>query len=216
MEEFDVGDIIDDNNDDDAGSYTVVSPSGSEIILLTEAEKDYYEGLSHRYQSDNLFKNISDLSELDRILLMETMCYRWGIWILREADYDGRIVDPTLLQKYIESYSKEIRGVKKDLGMDKASRDKDKQSSIADYIQNLRLAAKEFGVARNEQAIKAISILKELEGLLTLHDNSNDKEKREFKCSQEDIIEWIRTKIPEFDEIDEALRENQKLWIRKI
>lgn len=194
----------------------VNSPSGTTSPVLTQEEADFYNAMSARYQADNSFKNISDLSELDRILIMELMCYRWGQWIVMEQDYDGKKVDPGNLQRFIESYSKEIRGIKKDLGMDKSSRDKDKESSVADYVQNVLIRAKEFGIKRNEQAVEAITILKELQGLITLHDNSTEAERREFGCRDEEIFDWIRNKCESFDRIDAELRENQKYWVRDL
>lgn len=213
---FDISILDDDSFTEAVKEVEVMSPSGTQTSVLTEREASFYNTMSRRYQEDNSFKNISDLSELDRILIMELMSFRWSQWILLETDYDGRKVDPANLQNYIEKYSKEIRGIKKDLGMDKSSRNKDKESSIADYIQNLQRRAKEFGVTRNEQAVKAITILKELEGLVTLHFNSTESERKEFKCTAADIMEHIQVRAREFDEIDEALRAEQKYWIREI
>lgn len=214
MEDFDIGSIVDGESDDE--SIQIESPAGNPLTVLTEDEADIYNRMASRYQADNAFTNVSDLAELDRILAMELMSYRWAQWMIKGTDYDGKPVDPRDLQRYIETYSKEIRGIKKDLGMDKASRDKDKETSIAEYLSKLSLRAKEFGVVRNEQAIRAITLLKELQGIITLYDNSTDHERREFNCNIEDIFEWIRNSFEEFDAIDESFRKEQKMWIRTI
>lgn len=216
MADFSVESILDKSSEGEVAEIKVTSPSGNTVTVLTQDEADVYNTMSRRYQEDNSFTNISDLAELDRILIFELMAYRWSTWILQEQDYDGKKIDPTDLQRFIEAYSKEIRNLKKDLGMDKSSRDKDKESSLADYIQNLLRRAKEFGYVRNEQAVRAITILKELEGLVTLHDKSTEDERREFNVKTEDILQWIRNATVEFDEIDAELRENQKYWIRSI
>ena len=39
--------------------------------------------------------------------------------------------------------------------MDKSTRDRDQGENLAAYVENLRVRAKEFGIVRNEQAIKA-------------------------------------------------------------
>lgn len=214
MEDFDIGSIVD--SDSEGESIEIESPAGNPLTVLTTDEADLYNRMATRYQADNAFTNISDLSELDRILAMELMSYRWAQWMIKGTDYEGKPVDPRDLQRYIETYSKEIRGIKRDLGMDKSSRDKDKETSIAEYLSKLSLRAKEFGVVRNEQAARAITILKELQGVLTLYDNSTDHERREFNCNIEDILEWIRSSFDEFDELDDALREEQRMWIRTI
>ena len=214
MEDFDIGSIVDGESEGD--SIEIESPSGNPLTVLTVDEADLYNRMATRYQADNAFTNISDLSELDRILAMELMSYRWAQWMIKGTDYDNKPVDPRDLQRYIESYSKEIRGIKKDLGMDKSSRDKDKETSIAEYLAKLSLRAKEFGVVRNEQAATAITLLKELQGIITLYDNSTDHERREFNCNIDDILEWIRGSFDKFDELDEHLRKEQRLWIRTI
>ncbi len=92
------------------------------------------------------------------------------------------------------------------------------EQTVADYIENLRQRAKEFGVMRNDQAAKAIELFQELSAFITLHDNTDDVERKEQHCNQEDIIEWIReVAIPEFNEIDAKFREtSQKYWIQEI
>jgi hypothetical protein len=131
-------------------------------------------------------------------------------------DYSGKKINAQELQKSIGAYSKEIREIKRDLGMDKSSRDRDQGENLAAYLENLRLRAKEFGVARNEQAVSAINILMELRGFITLYRKSNDAERREFNSNPEDILEWCESKFDEFDKIDAALRESQKYWIHDI
>lgn len=213
--EFDISDIIEDESVVDE-SVVVEGPSGSQYKVLNDFEASHYNSLSERYQTDNVFVNVSDVQELDRILMMELMAYRWGLWLIQEQDYDGKRVNPQELQKAISSYSKEIRDIKKDLGMDKNTRDRDQGENLAAYIQNLLLRAKEFGVKRNEQAVEAINILMELRAIITLFRNSNEEERKEFHANMEDIIEWCEKKFEQFDKIDESLRQDQKYWIHDI
>jgi SHS2 domain-containing protein len=203
---------------DEVRSVVVVtSPSGAEIKLLTDAEKEYYEQISERYQSDNIFANVSDLQELDRVLLMELMIYRWSQWLLEEKDYEGELVNVAEIQKNIIEHSKEIRLVKKALGLDKVSREKEHGETVADYIHNLRLRAAEFGVMRNEQAVKAITLWKELEGIYTFYKNCTPDERNEFNCTGDDVLNWIESQFENFDEIDNSFRaSSQKYWVRNL
>lgn len=194
--------------------FGTVSPSGAPVPLMTQDEVDFYNDKSNRYQSDNKFSNVSDLLELDRVLLHELMCFRWGQWMLAGGlDYNG---NPALkLEQMVQLYSKEIRDLKSSLGVDKKSRDASKGANAADFIHNLTLRAKEFGIHRNEQVIKAYTLWKELQGFITLHVNSNEAERSEFNCRESDVIAWIQEKCLEFDEIDELFRkEKQQYWIR--
>jgi hypothetical protein len=214
-DDFDISQLLDDSDQLDE-KITVSTPSGGTIVVMNQEEADYYDQIASRYQSDNKFKNISDILELDRILTMELMCYRWSLWILAEEDYDGKRINVGEIQKSIENYSKEIRGIKKDLGIDKSTRDKDKGESTAEYIHMLGIRAKEFGITRNKQAYRAITILNELVGLINLYENSSESERREFGVKFEDIIEWIKKQFDEFSVIDEELRKNQSIWIRDL
>jgi hypothetical protein len=215
-DEFDISQIIDDEDESLVLGVDATTPSGATITVMNQSEADYYDQVHKRYLTDNKFKNVSDILELDRILVMELMCYRWGIWILAEEDYYGRKINPTEVQKSIETYSREIRGIKKDLGIDKSTRDKDKGDSVAEYIQMLGTRAKEFGIVRNNQAGKAIELLMEARALITLYENSSASERKEFGANLENIVDWFKTKFEEFEQIDKDLRKNQATWIRDL
>ena len=195
----------------------VVAPSGVSVTVMTEGERDLFEHAAAKYQQDNKLTNVTDLKDLDRILTMELMIHRWSSWVLREQDYFGSAVDLDKLQKSIVEASKELRQVKKSLGIDKASRDRDKGESLATFIENVRQRAKEFGYKRNEEAIKSITLFKELQALITFHDNCTEQERKENHCELEDIFRWIQTvAIPEFEAIDVAFRREQKYWVKEL
>ena len=192
----------------------ITTPSGASIILLNQSEADFYNNIAQQYQEHNKFSNISDLLELDRILSMEVMCFRWSTWILREQDYDGNPVPPDL-QKNVKEWSREIRDTKSGLGIDKKTREAGKGESPADYIKTLVKRGGEFAVHRNNQVIRAHTILKELQAKITLYKNSKPSERSEFNAHAEDIFEWLDEMFKEFDEIDNAFREEQRIWIRE-
>jgi len=194
---------------------TVISPAGAEVPLSNQEEVDFYNTVAAKYQDDNKFANISDLLELDRLLNYEIMCFRWSNWLMRGYDYNNEPIMSSL-SKDIQLYSKEIRDIKTGLGIDKKSRDKDRGSTTAEFWANLVRRAGEFGVHRNEQTIAAHTILKEFEGLVTLHYNSTDVERTQFKCHADDLLQWFVEKAKEFDKIDEAFRLKQRIWIREI
>jgi hypothetical protein len=213
-QDFNIGNIMDEDEADDEESFEVTSPSGAKVTLMTIDELEHYNRIADRYRQDNSFKNISDLLELDRILTFEIAAYRASQWLTMGEDYKGRKINANELQKSLDIFSREIRGIKKDLGIDKATRDKDQGESVADYVKNLGVRAKEWGITRNKQAVRAITILMELRGLITLYENSNAAERKEFNANLEDIVGWLKDQFKEFDEIDAALRENQQYWIR--
>ena len=109
--------------------FSVVTPSGSELKLQTNEEADWYESRRDRYQADNAFPNISDLQDLDRLLMLEVLVYRWSLWMAQGYDYQQSLINQKELKDNIREYSVELRQLKMALGIDKVTRDREKAES---------------------------------------------------------------------------------------
>lgn len=186
-------------------------------MVLTPSEVEYVTDRVRQYTETYRWDNVSDVQDVDRIIVMELLVYRWGLWISRTRDYFNDDVDEAALRKSIKEYSGELRLVKAHLGMDKGTRDKDSsENSIPVYLANLRKHAMELGIMREEQASKAIELAQTLIALWQLYVNCDDKERREQKCDAIDIMDWIGTVFkPQFQAIDEHFRnrpDGQKYW----
>lgn len=195
----------------------VTLPSGGNFWVY-RLEAKHFEERVQRYQADNAFSNVSDLQTLDMILTMELLTWRWANWISQQTDYHGDPIDEKEINATMKSHSTELRQLKAALGIDKVTRDKVKgEDSISEYLNQLRLRAKAFGVTREKQLDKALELFHELAAKVTLHVNANDEERKEFNARWEDILSWLQEEaIPEFHEIDAHFREKeQKLWIRR-
>lgn len=207
------------NETDDAqeGMVPVTLPSGA-LFYVHEQEFQYFKQRTSKYLSDNDFQNISDFQDLDRLLIMELLCMRYGLWISTQRDYWGEGVDENVLQKHLKESSAEIRLLKKNLGLDRETREKIRgEDSVENYLARLRQRAKHFGYTRNSQAAKAIEILQQLKSIIILHDNCDEKERIEQAVQVEDVFRWVREiAIPEFDKIDEEFRKQQQMWIREM
>jgi hypothetical protein len=201
---------------DPDGMVLVILPSGATFPVHTE-EVDWFVERATQYLAQNHFPNISDLQDVDRMLILELMVYRWGNWLSRQKDYWGDAVDTNDTQKSLKEYSTELRQLKKLLGIDKSARDKQRgEDSVAAYIQNLQVRAREFGVMRERQLDKAMELFNQLKALMTLNANCDEIERREMHVTDLDLLEWIRdVAIPEYDAVDAYFREHQqRLWIR--
>lgn len=147
-------------------------PSGGTYHVLTNMEKQFFEDKVKRYMDEFHFTNISDLSEVDRIVVGEVIHHRWSAWISKGRDYFGEEINSTTLSRSANDISHEVRQLKKNLGMDKVTRDKvSGDDSIPAYWDALLRRAKEFGYMRNEQAVQAITSMMRIDALLTLHFN---------------------------------------------
>lgn len=205
-------------NSDPDGLVEVTLPSGAKfpVHLL---EVDYLTDMAARYLADNHFTNIADLQDVDRMLIMELMVFRWGTWLSRGMDYDRRDIDADAIEKSLVKHSAEVRQIKTQLEITKKARDRAKgEDSVPVYIANLLAHAKEFGVMRERQLAKALELFNDLKAMMTLYLNCDELERQEFHIEIEDVLEWIvSSAIPEYDSIDAYFRANsQRFWVRTI
>lgn len=200
-----------------ASAKAVKLASGADYEVMHETEAQIVNNLVQRYTTEYLFSSISDLQDVDRIIIMELMAHRYSGWQNRGHDYYGQEIDNKDLDERILNASKEVRQIKKALGIDRLTRDKDKGDSVPEYLENLRVRARQFGLMREKQLDVALSKFQKLSGLTTLYWNCTDIERKEEKCTAEDILKWLRDEaIPEFNEIDEYFQEHeQRYWVRE-
>lgn len=191
-------------------------PSGATYSVMTESEKDYLEDKIHRYLSQNRFTNISDLSDIDRLVVFELLIHRWTLWLSRGRDYFDEDINFKVYADQVNAFSTEIRQVKKLLGVDKQTRDRTRgDDSVPALWDNLRRRAKEFGYNRNEQFYQTITSFQRLKAIVTFHDQADETERKEAACEAEDVLDVLRQEIAKFDAIDEKFRfEKQTLWVR--
>lgn len=219
------------DEDEDAPSsgsdLAVTLPSGSRQPVMNFAEQAHLQMLVSLYHEHNQLTNIADLAELDRLLVLELMAHRIGMWLGRGRDYTGEEVNASKLRDELNSHSTEIRLVKKTLGLDRPARERAKgEGSVAHYWEQLKVRAEAFGFNRNLMAAKAIELAMEMIAQIQVHDNcGTEKEREDLHCTVKDIMEWVRTVyIPAFMAIDEKFRSTghdpehpemaQKYWIR--
>jgi hypothetical protein len=198
-------------------SFPVDTPSGAKIELQSPDEVDWYNNHRDDYLAHNKFPNVSDLLDLDRLLLLEVMVFRWGLHLSRGLDYLYALVDVRELQRNLREYSAEVRLLKQNMGIDKVSRDRNKGEQLGDYLSTLLDRAKVFGYHRNRQYETAVTLLYELRSLVLTYERCDEQERSELDLSPDSIVEWIRTSVlPAWDEIDQSFRKDQAIWVRQL
>lgn len=197
--------------------FTIRTPGGSDLTVQTQEEADWYDDRAGRYQVDNQFPNVSDLQDLDRLLLLELMIHRWSLWIAQGFDYLFTRIEEGALKANIKDYSQEARMLKTAMGIDKATRNKDKSESLADYVANLLDRAKTFGYHRNEQYELAVTKMYQLRSMIMTFDRCDEDERALLDLSHESIFEWIRDNVlKDWDEHSEAFRKVQTTWVKEL
>lgn len=199
------------------GGIEVILPSNATFRVLTTSEAQYVTERVERYQADNKFVNISDLQDVDKMILYEMFLWRWSMWQSMNEDYWGNDIQPKTLADQISNLSGELRQLKRMLGIDKVARDRVRgDDSIPVYLDQLAFRAEQFGIMRDEQHAQVITSFQRISGLLTYHDKCTDDERLEFHCTAADLIEVLRAEITKFEAIDEKFRHTQqKMWIRR-
>lgn len=197
--------------------WKVTSPTGSDFHLQTKGEANWYERQRDQYMEHNRFTNVSDLEDLSRLLTLEIMVYRWTTWLTQGFDYLAGRINENELKTNIKDYSTEIRQVKSSLGIDRAQRERDKGENVGDYIATLLDRAREFGVHRNEQYAKAVTLIWDLVNQVQTYDRTDEQEHRELDLTPETIVAWVRdVVIPEWIELEASFRQTQKIWINEL
>jgi hypothetical protein len=210
MDEETLGDLV-------GADLRVTTPDGQTITLMHVDEVRYYEQLLRKYTEDYNFTNIADLTTLSSILYYETLMFRYQKWGLSGKMYDGKPANPKGVGDDSKTASTELRQLRKALGIDRVTREAGQGETIAEYIHNLGIRAKRFGVMRNKQAEKAITLWRALMAETGCHLRSDEEERVEFKRHAEDVVQWIVDHMDEFNEIDEAFRrDDQCMWVRDM
>jgi len=197
-----------------AKRYRVESPNKRYVSLMSEQEQKFYRDLKSAYLKEFGFTNYGDLEALGRILLQETLAFRYGVCLSQNIDVHGQVLSPALAADYRRSMSdaeKQVSGMKRDLGM---IRERVKEDDPAVYLQRLLKNAKAFGVVREKQLIEALVQMNQIISDVEAFDRSNETERIELGLrTEKDIVDRLRERFPKFKAIDEHFVKNeQRYW----
>lgn len=194
--------------------------SGEGLMVQTEVEQRWFEQTKNRYLSETKFTDTTDLQDMDRLLCLELLIFRWNQHLASGYDYYANVIDDDLLRKQIKEQSAAITQLKQSLGLDKKSRDAVlAEGNFAVWLADVKRRAKLFGVHRETQLNKALALMNELSGIVGSYDRSDAEERKKLGFESEtEIVEWVRsTMLPEFRAIDEHFIEHeQKMWTRDL
>lgn len=205
-----------------AGQYKVKTISGFDIEVMSADERSFYNAQKKAYQKEFTFSAASDLSDLDRLLLLELQAFRAQVWLASGRDYYGaelNDIEIRDLNRKLKEINPQITQVKTDLGMTRSQREKEQHESIGAYINDLKIRAKAHGIRREKQLAKAIYLMNDLKSLIGTFRRTNQLEKEKLDIlTAEDLIDHIeQVIIPQFDAVDAYFREHeQKFWVGKI
>lgn len=194
--------------------------SGEQLTVQTVVEAHWFTVAKDKYLQETRFTENTDLQDLDRLLCLELVMFRWNQHLAKGHDYQGNVVDDDLLRRQIKDQSQAITLVKQSLGLDKKSRDAAmSEGNFAVWIADLKRRAKIFGIHREQQLQKALVLINELSAIVRAYDRGDAEERRKLGFeTNEDIVSWVReSMMPAYHQIDEHFRANeQRYWKRDM
>lgn len=200
--------------------YEVRMVSGETVRVLGDVEARWFNATRDSYLSQLHFTETTDLRDLDRLLVLELMVFRWTQQLAAGQDYIGMEIDEEKIRKNIKEYSESVNKLKESMGLTKKARDDAANAGdFATWLADLKMRAKAFGVHREHQLSKALVLMNELLSIVSAYDRADTEERHKLGFESEtEIVDWIRTTMAtEYAEVDRHFRENeQRYWIRQM
>lgn len=192
--------------------------SGKDVTVQTDQEADWFIQTRDSYTTQLKFTEVTDLVDLDRLLILELMVFRFTQHLAQGTDYDGDMLNEKQMLADLKLYSDQINKVKDSMGLNKKSRDDAaNEGNFSAWLSDLKSRAKIFGVHREKQLTKALTLMQELSTVVGAYDRSDEEERRKLGfASPAEIVDWVReTMLPEFHALDAYFREHeQRYWVR--
>lgn len=186
------------------------------LQVQNDREERWFNRAKAQYLAQNRFTEHTDMVDLDRLLCLELLAFRWNQHLAAGVDYENCIVDEESLRRKIKDQTEAITRLKSAMGLTKEARNKVLEGgNFNDAWTNLKRRAKEFGLKREEELRAALVLMNELSAVVGAFDRSDTEERKKLGFANEtEVLNWIRnTMLPEFRRIDEHFRHNnQRLW----
>lgn len=198
--------------------YEVLLVSGETLRVQTEQEKRWFETTRDKYMSETRFTEQTDLQDLDRLLGLELLMFRWTQHLAAGLDYEGNLADEEQLRRNIKDQTEALNKIKASMSLNKASRD-DNAESVAAYLQTLREKAKVFGIHREKQLTTALALMNEIFAVVGTFARADAEERKKIGFEDEAaIVKWLTENVqPRYVEVDTHFQENdQRYWVRTL
>lgn len=182
-------------------SLEVQLPAGGRLSLSSKDEVIMWDETSKRYIADYGLKKANDLLQLGGILSQALMMYR--------AQKD--LADPEramVAQATIKLASDEIRKAEKALGVDKATREKGGQHTVADYVKQLKRAAHSKGVRISERVLVYEKVMMEAKWRIRVLRNGDVEDRGYHRVTADSIIDWFEQELA-------AIEDQDKKWAKE-
>jgi hypothetical protein len=193
--------------------------SGKVTHVMTPAEQEWWNESRDAYMAQTKFTEVTDMRDMDRLLAMELMVFRWTQWMSAGVDYDGDLLASEKdLQLQLKGYSDQITKIKASMVLSKDARDSAaNEGNFARWFSDLKARARIFGIHREEQLQVALTLMNEITGAVRIFLAGDEEERgRTGLRTADDVLRWINDEAaPRYQALDEYFQEHeQRLWIK--
>lgn len=194
----------------ETAAFEVDLPGGGRLELLSADEVVMWQESAKRYIADYRLSKVNDLVLLGAILTQILVLYR----------SQKQLVNPkeaATAQAMITKAAEEIRRGEKALGIDKATREKGGQHTVADYIARLKRAGYEKGVHISKRVIEYEKVAMEARWKIRLLRNGDAEDRAYHRLTDKSIIDWLEIELAKLEEADKKwAKEKGAVFVGKL
>lgn len=206
-------------------------PAGGILHLQTADEKQFWEESLEKYAEEYALMKQNDLVTLGLLLQQQVIIYRCQMSVNgMEPEIDenqvptGRYkrveIDAGELGAYQATMTKasiEMRALEKQLGIDKATREKGGKHTVDSYVRDLKRAGHTMGVHITKRTTEYERVINEARVRLRIFRSGDEEDKRYHNISASTILRWLNGELERLEEVDkEFAREKGKLFAGKL
>lgn len=194
-----------------ASVFRVKLPAGGEMDLRDADEVLMWNETMRRYLADYKLVKTNDLVQLGAILTHTLILYRSQ----RDLASSKNIATSA---EQIERAAKAIRDAEKSLGLDKASRERGGQQTVADYVTRLKKAGYQYGVHISQRVEAYEALCMDARWRIRLLRNG-DVEDRAYHGVQtsDQIVAWLEKELAKLEQKDrEWAKEKGAIFVGKL
>lgn len=194
--------------------------SGEKLRVQTDVEARWFQRAKRDYLAQARFEDRTDLQDLDRLLCLELMQFRWNQHLAAGVDYENNLTEDESLRRNLKDQSQAITQLKESMGLTKKARNALlDQGNVAEIWATLKRRGKEFGHFREEQLRVALVLMNELSAIVSSYLRADDEERKRLGYEDADsIVAWIdEDMMPRYHAVDQHFRQTvQRLWHQNL
>lgn len=211
--------------------FEVELPGGGKLYVQSVEEVELWARSRDRYLEDYHLSKQNDLVLLGALLQQQILLFRaqrnvngmvpeldtqrrpTGVYIMKEVEPD----EVAAYMKALTGASDQIQKIEKTLGIDKTSRESGGTFTVADYVKNLKKAARMRGIHLSQRLIAYEDVIGQVRWRIRLLRNGDAEDRAYHDLTPEKIIDWLEARLQELEAVDQKFaKEFGKVFVGKL